>query len=291
MLQMTRLRKDLQFNNLMDSIIEVLKGVASAEYFHLQRKRKGFGDFEGYLKDFFQIVSLGDFQHPFLGAPSSPNNIVLITSDTGFLGKLNISVVDSAIGQYRSEDLLTVIGRQGARYLEEQGIKFNYFPGIDDSISYEGVLRLRDYIISSFLSKKMGGATIIYPHFISFAAQKTQQFQLLPCKFLFPQEATSKTEMQAPLKEEIIIEPSLKRVIEYLVRIWIGQLVHIVFWESKLSEWAARVMHLEESSNEIKDQDKKLKLRYFRLLHQISDKNIREVFSSRLVLERSQLTL
>ena len=300
MLQMARLRKDLQFNNLMSSIIEVLKGVASAEYFHLQRRRKSFSEFDGYLKDFFQMASLGDFQHPFLGAPSSPNNIVLITSDTGFLGKLNIAVVDSALDQYRTGDLLTVVGKQGARYIEEQSKEFKFFPGIDDNILYSEVIRLRDYIISKFLDKKLGGTVIIYPHLVSFSVQKTQQLQLLPCKFLFQQEESAsgvKTEVSAAEffklshEEETIIEPSLKRMVEYLVKIWIGQLVYLVFWESKLSEWAARVMHLEESFTEIKNQDRKLKFQYFRLLHQISDKNIREVFASRLALEKSEVIL
>ena len=87
-------------------------------------------------------------------------------------------------------------------------------------------------------------------------------------------------------EEETIIEPSLKRMVEYLVRMWIGQLIHLIFWESKLSEWAARVVHLEKSSTEIKNQDKELKLKYFRILHQISDKSIREIFASRLTLEK-----
>ena len=129
--------------------------------------------------------------------------------------------------------------------------------------------------------------------------QKTQQLQLLPCKFLFAQDTTSRLETEIPTdeilklsyKEEVIIEPSLKRILEYLVKVWIGQLIYLIFWESKLSEWAARVMHLEESSNEINDHSKELKLKYFRLLHQISDKNIREIFASRLVLEKSGIIL
>jgi hypothetical protein len=36
MIPLAILRKDLAFNKVMESIIEVLKGVAATEYFHLQ---------------------------------------------------------------------------------------------------------------------------------------------------------------------------------------------------------------------------------------------------------------
>lgn len=295
MFQKAKLRTEVSFNKLMGSIISVLKGVAATEYGHLQANRSSFDEFETHLRDFLKLVKLGDFKHPFLKAPSSPNNIILITSDTGFLGKLNISVVNLALEQYREGDSLTVIGRQGSRYIEEKGVKFSYFPGIDDDISYNEIIKLRDHIISVFL-KKGGRTVVIYPHFVSFSVQRTQQSQLLPCKFLFSEETKPEAESsidQAGVlslfrDEEVIVEPSLKRVVEYLARVWIGQLVNSIFWESKLSEWAARVMHLEKSSTEVKNQSKKLRLQYFRLLHEISDKNTREIFASRFALDRAK---
>jgi ATP synthase F1 gamma subunit len=276
----------------MENIIEVLKGVAATEYFHLQSKRKSFDEFEGYLRDLFSQVDVGDFRHPFLNAQPSAKNIVMITSDSGFLGELNMSVVNYGLSQYRSGDSLTVIGKEGVRYISEQDAKYVSFEGIDDDISYSGVIKLRDYIIKEFFGKKLSGTVIVYPHFVSFSVQKIEQFQLFPCRFLFPQEAGALGSQQASFwevstGEKIILDSSLKTTVEYLVRIWIGQLINLIFWESKLSEWAARVMHLERSSNEIRDQQKKLRLQYFRTMHERSDKSTREIFVSRMALMKS----
>ncbi|MDD5560724.1 MAG: F0F1 ATP synthase subunit gamma [Candidatus Omnitrophica bacterium] len=294
MIPLTILRKDLAFNKVMENIIEVLKGVAATEYFHLQTKRKSFDEFEGRLRDLFGQVDIHNFKHPFLGAPSGANNIIMITSDTGFLGELNMSVVNQGLLQYKSEDLVTVVGKEGVRYIGEQGIKYTSFAGIDDDITYGSVIKLRDHIIKEFLTKKLSSTIIVYPHFVSFAVQKIEQFQLFPCRFLFPQAPVS-TGMgehkagfwQANPEEKIILDSSLKSIVEYLVKVWIGQLIYLIFWESKLSEWAARVMHLERSTTEIRDQQKKMRLQYFRTLHERSDKSTREIFVSRMALIKS----
>jgi len=294
MIPLTILRKDLAFNKVMENIIEVLKGVAATEYFHLQRKRKSFDEFEGRLRDLFAQVDIHNFQHPFLGGAGSSNNIVMITSDTGFLGELNMSVVNYGLSQHREDDLLTVVGKEGVRYIGEQGIKYDSFAGIDDDISYGPVVKLRDHIIKQFFDKKLSNTVIIYPHFVSFAVQKIEQFQLFPCRFLFPQsqKSTGPGEGRAGFwqvdpEEKIILDSSLKTIVEYLVKVWIGQLIHLIFWESKLSEWAARVMHLERSTTEIRDQQKKMRLQYFRTLHERSDKSTREIFVSRMALIKS----
>lgn len=294
MIPLTILRKDLAFNKVMENIIEVLKGVAATEYSHLQSKRRSFDEFEGHLRDLFGQIDISDFKHPFLGAPAALNNIVLITSDSGFLGELNMSIVNYGLAQYKSGDLLTVVGKQGIRYISEHDAKYSSFAGIDDDISYEAVIKLRDHIIKEFLNKKLSNTVIIYPHFVSFSVQKIEQFQLFPCRFLFPQAPGSGGPgehqtgfWQVNPDEKVILDSSLKVIVEYLVKIWIGQLIYLIFWESKLSEWAARVMHLERSSNEIRDQHKKMRLQYFRTLHERSDKSTREIFVSRMALKKS----
>ena len=89
-------------------------------------------------------------------------------------------------------------------------------------------------------------------------------------------------------EEKVILEPSFKKIVEYLVRIWIGYVVYNIFWESKLSEWAARVIYLDGSSDEVRRQAKRARLAYFRAVHENSDKSIREIFSSTLALRRTR---
>lgn len=279
MFKLTKLRKERDFNKEIGGIVNVLKGVASSEFYRLQKARKGLDEFGNYLRDFLQMVNIAGVRHPFLEASPLPQAVLLITSDTGFLGKLNISVVNSALEQCSGQDELIIVGRQGARYIEEAGRNFTAFAGISDEVDYKEAKDLADFIVKGFSDRKFGKVAVVYPHFLSFAVWDVRVYQLLPCRFLFREEDKE--------SERVIVEPSVNKLIEYSVKIWITYMLYGIFWESKLSEWSTRVMHLEGSSFKIKQTDKRLHFQYFRLLHEISDKNIREIFASRLAVQRT----
>ncbi len=283
MFKLNMLRKELIFNQDIGDIINVLKGVASSEFYRLQKEKKSFDEFLDYLQRFFSMVDTTGLRHLLLDDSSLPQALVLITSDLGFLGKLNVSVVNTALEQSSKDDELIVVGKQGIRYIEESGRNFTAFEGITDEVEYKEADKLADCVLKGILDKKFCRTTIIYPHFISFAVWKVQTYQLFPCRFLF--QAGTKSG-QKHEEGSIIIEPTLAKIAERLIKIWINYTLYGIFWESKLSEWATRVMHLEGSTHEIKQMNKKLRSQYFRLIHEISDKNIREIFAARLALEQ-----
>jgi ATP synthase F1 gamma subunit len=286
MAKLRNLRAQLAFNKDMSNIINVLRGIAASEFGRLQRERKKFDEYASYLERLFQILDVSGFSHFFLDEIDLPTNIILVTSDTGFLGKLNVSIVNTALGQYKENDYLTVIGRQGERYITERVKEYKFFPGISDYISPVEVERIKKYIINEVKEKHVNKTVIVYPEFVSFAVQRVQSLDLLPCRHLFT--ARPVDQIQEAEEERLIVEPSFNRVVEYLVHLRINHVIYNIFWESKLSEWAARVMHLEGSSDEVKRQAKVVRLSYFRAVHEQSDKSIREIFASTSALRRSQ---
>ncbi|MDP8297102.1 MAG: FoF1 ATP synthase subunit gamma [Candidatus Orphnella occulta] len=286
MFKLNQLRKELVFNKDIGDIINVLKGVASSEFYRLQKEKKSFDEFLKYMQGFFRMVDAAGTQHLLLDESSLPQAILLITSDIGFLGKLNISIVNAALEQSSKDDELIVVGKQGTRYIEETGRKFTSFDGVTDEVEYKEADNLADFILKGILGKKFCRTTIVYPHFISFAVWKVQTYQLFPCRFLFK---TASKDAQKGEEDSIVIEPSVTKTVERLIRVWVNYIIYGIFWESKLSEWATRVMHLEGSSHEIKQMNKKIRSKYFRLIHEISDKNIREIFAARLAMEQASV--
>jgi len=71
-------------------------------------------------------------------------------------------------------------------------------------------------------------------------------------------------------------------VMEGLIRFRLSFSLYNIAWTSKFSEFGARLMHLEGSEQELARMKQQLSLQYFKHVHSLADKTIREIISSRL---------
>ena len=290
MIPLVKLREDLRFGEELLGIIEVLKGATASQFRSLQRKKKGFEQFKVRVEEFLSTIDLRRTAHPFLRERAQlPKTIVMMTSDEGFLGSLNALVINAGLEQASSSDELVVLGERGARYLaESQSAAYTFLPGIGDDITYTRAVAVRDLLINKFLNKKVGSVLVAYPRFVSLTMQRIEVFRILPCGDIFGRKKRIKKELRE--RPWMLIEPTESKVVDYLVKVWMMQRLYDIFWESKLSECAARIIHLEGSHEEIRNANKKLTYEYFKRLHEKSDKNIREIFASRLRWRRETTT-
>jgi len=280
MIPLVKLREDLRFSKELLEMIEVLKSATASQFRSLQNKRKGFEQFKLRLEEFLAAIKTQKIVHPFLiERRNLPKAVVMVTSDEGFLGSLNALVLNAGMEQAVSGDELIVLGERGSRYLAEtQREAFTFLPGIGDEITYERAIAVRDLLISKFLSKKVGSVLIAYPQFLSLTVQRVEVARLLPSGDLLAPKGGSINRPDR-LGFEILFEPSRGSIVDYLVRAALMQKLYDVFLESKLSEYAARIIHLEGSHEEIVSVNKKLLYVYFKQIHEKNDKNIREIFA------------
>ena len=80
----------------------------------------------------------------------------------------------------------------------------------------------------------------------------------------------------------VILESSFGSMVEYLAFLLIGRKLGDIFGLSRLAEVGARYVHLEGSGQRLEEMTKKLKLKYFRLRHEVIDQSMRELFSARM---------
>jgi ATP synthase F1 gamma subunit len=275
-----RLREDLRFNKEIVSMIEVLKAATSRQFRILQGKRSGYEAFRARLEEFVEEVGGGHISHPlFTEVRHLPKAVVMITSEEGFLGGLNASVVNAGLEQAGVGDELIVLGERGARHLSENTQSdFTVLPGLGDEITYARAAAVRDLLIEKFLAKKVGVVLIAYPRFFSIAVQTPDVAKLLPCEGFF----RSSQDVRKP-RRAVFVEPDRARAVDYLARALLMQKIYDMFWESKLAECAARIIHLEGSHQDIMHKHRESLYQYFRNFHEKSDRDIREVFASRLI--------
>ncbi|MCM8780562.1 MAG: F0F1 ATP synthase subunit gamma [Candidatus Omnitrophica bacterium] len=275
---LSALKKDLEFNKGLAALLEALKTIAVSQYRALEQKIKTYEKFLVAIESFFEFIDTQRVDHPFLKPGTKPQAVVAITSDSGLLGGLNIDVINLALLELNKiPGKLIVIGERGKLYAQESGVSFVAFSGIKEEERYAQAMQLRDYLIAKALEGVFGYLKVIYPRPISFTVQRVEVVNFLPF-------APSHKEYATPASGiDVILESSLQDTVEYLVYLWMGQKIYEIFGLSRLAEFAARYIHLEESSQKLKELDTKTRLEYFRVRHELIDRNMRELFAARLL--------
>jgi len=274
----TKIKKEIEFNKNLNSIVDVMKNIAIMQYRILEKKMKTFERFLRILEEYFSMIGEREISHPFVNPSVKSVGVIAITSDTGLLGGINMGIVRQSIDEYSvNPGKLVVVGKTGQEYMRGFEVPFAIFSGIKDETRYEQALQLRDYIVEQVAKKKFGPVKIIYPHAASFVVQKVRAENLLP--FVGLKEKTQARE----LPKDIIFESSYSGIVEYLVYLWLGQRIFEILGFSRLAELSARYAHLENSTQKIEELNKKLMLRYHKVRHQNIDRSMSELFAARSI--------
>ncbi len=275
---LSSIKKDMEFNKGLSSLIEILKNIAIAQYRALERKVKPYEKLNRAIGFFFELIEISKVSHQFLKAKNNSQIVIAVTSDTGLLGGLNTRVVARALNELeKMPGLLVVIGERGKVYARQTNIPFVGFTGIKDEERHFQAMQLRDYVIDRLLKESIGYLKIVYPRALSLTAQRVEIMPLLPYTM------ADKKAMPGETYSEIIFESKPGDIVEYLIYLWMGEMLDEIFGLSRLAEFAARFVHLEESSQKLKDMEKKIRLQYFRVRHELIDRNMRELFAARLL--------
>ena len=149
-MQITELRKELRFNAELVQLIETLKNIAASQYHLLEKEKERFDRFMDAFAEFFRVVDLVDVQNPLVKVMTDILGIVVVTSDSGFMGGLNQGVMrmafDAAAGRPDEKVSFVVIGDKGGTFFSDRGKKFKFFRGISQETIYEQAVEIKDYL-------------------------------------------------------------------------------------------------------------------------------------------------
>jgi ATP synthase F1 gamma subunit len=297
-MQLNELRQELSFNSDLMNLIDTLKNVAGAQYHQMEKQKERFDMFMNAFADFFKVVNLVEVEDPLVSVTSDVLGIVVVTSDSGFMGGLNEGVIRAAFeaqGELPEDKVqYVVIGEKGSGRFSDMGAEFKAFPGIDQDRIYEQAAEVKDYIVDEVLARRMGKVVVAYPKALSFSAQDIDVINILPCRELFDiesdSEVSSRLEDKGLIAEatKVIVESSFSDMVEYLAGTWVTSKLYEVFEDSKLAEFSARAMHLEGSLQKVEKEHKKLKHKVFKAVHEEVDKSMRECHSAKMIKEKKK---
>lgn len=276
MIPVGKLKLDLQFNRNLGDLIEVMKLAATLQFNQFRLKQEPSEDFVRLLEDILGVLFASGVKDGLLAPKENlPSLLLLVSSDEGFLGELNFLLVNKLLSGRKQQDFIACSGQQGANYLREIQVDFSFFDSPGEKIETQALAKIRDYLLRQYFDRKAGRIYVVYSRFTNITQQQAEFETLLPLP-ITPGASGKRL-------AHLLIEPDSQEVIKGWIKCWLDFRLYQIFWSSKLAEFAARVMHLEGSVQELGKINSHLRMEYFKYLHGLSDKSVRELTAARLL--------
>jgi F-type H+-transporting ATPase subunit gamma len=181
--------------------------------------------------------------------------MIIVSPDKGLCGGLNTNLTREALAfykEYKSTSFITVGKKANGIVSLIGGNNLASFDIGTTLPSYELVYPVMKIVDDYFLGKKVSEIYILNTNFISLFTQRPQIKKLLPATF----------ESEEVTNTETLFEPSASELLPGLVRHYLELSVYQSMLENYLSEQAARMLAMQNATDNAKEIINELKLMY-----------------------------
>jgi F-type H+-transporting ATPase subunit gamma len=198
--------------------------------------------------------------HPLLQASESTTGVpllILVSTDRGLCGGLNTNLFKATLEfiEQKPNTQVLVIGRKGQDFAIRSGLQIiASFVDMPDTIKFQDILPILEIAIPGFLNGTYSEVNIAHMKFISTLSQQVSFTRLLP----FSQEFVMDTE----IRSEYVFEPSAAEILNRLLPAYLETMMYQVMLDSRASEHSARMITMQNASNNAKDVVSSLNLEY-----------------------------
>ena len=184
--------------------------------------------------------------------------LLIITSDRGLAGSFNSNIIKKAEEEIdkvgKNNVVLICIGKKCYEYFNSRNYQIDYsYSETWNDLNYNQATRIGKGLVSSYLENKFDSLSVIYNYFKNTASQEVLYNQLLPITF----ENNDEIKLN-----DIIYEPSKKELIQSLVPKFFNTEIWQCLLESFASEQAARMLAMDNATENAKDMISDLKLQF-----------------------------
>ena len=184
--------------------------------------------------------------------------LLIITSDRGLAGSFNSNIIKKAEEEIakvgKNNAVLICIGKKCYEYFNSRNYQIDYsYSETWNDLNYNQAIKIGSGLVSSYLKNKFDSLSVIYNYFKNTASQEVLYNQLLPIAF----ENNDEIKLN-----DIIYEPSKKELIQSLVPKFFNTEIWQCLLESFASEQAARMLAMDNATENAKDMISDLKLQF-----------------------------
>jgi F-type H+-transporting ATPase subunit gamma len=191
-----------------------------------------------------------DYKHPYLiERPVKATGLIVISTDRGLCGSLNVNVLKSAVAairqaQGRGEEVrLTVIGTKALTFFRRIGVDISASAtNLGDKPQVAALIGAIKVMLDDFREGKIDRLLLIHNEFVNAMSQKSTVTQLLPVI-----ESGADAGLQA--RWDYIYEPSAAEILDGILTRYVESQVYQGAVENVACEMAARMVAMKSASD------------------------------------------
>jgi len=199
--------------------------------------------------------------HPLLQKPQAGVPLlILVSTDRGLCGGLNTNLFKATLEllEQRPETQVIVIGRKGQDFAVRSGLSIiASFVDMPDTLKFQDILPILEIAVPGFLNGTYSEVNIGHMKFINTLTQHVNFTQLLPFS-----KALGESTPALDIKSEYLFEPTAETILNRLLPAYLETMLYQVMLDSRASEHSARMITMQNASNNANDVVSSLNLEY-----------------------------
>ena len=262
MANLKNIRSQIKSVTSIQKVTKAMKMVAAAKLRKSQENMEKARPYSERIKDLIASL-INDVDKSLLPLLKKSSNsgkygFVIITADRGLAGSFNSNIIkqaETAIQNCGKKNAhILCVGKKGYEYFNKRDYKVvRYYENLWNDLNYNQSIKLGHDIINLYLDNRIDSVNIIYNYFKNAGSQEVHSNQILPLNF----EDNNK-----PGAQDIIYEPSKTILVQSLVPKYFNTQIWQFLLESFASEQAARMLAMENATENAKEMIGELNLEF-----------------------------
>ena len=240
-----------------------------------------------------RLASGSEINNPLLHTSDEVNNILIIVvgSDRGLCGGFNNNLfkeieksIDKNFVAQRANDTLSLItiGKKATAHFSKR--KYNVvakYPGFFDQLEYDASSQIMNNAIQEFINGSFDEVYIAYNEFKSVIAQNRIIDKILP---IDPKTVSGNESVESI---DYIFEPSSTEILDQLLPLHLNVQLWKAVLESNAAEQGARMSAMDSATENAKELERELRLKYNQARQSAITTEISEIVSGAQALSGS----
>jgi F-type H+-transporting ATPase subunit gamma len=292
------IRNRISSVNNTQQITKAMKMVAAAKLRKAQNRMTSLRPYASKMKEVVsRLGSSSDGSNALLRKPEEIKRVLMIVvgSDKGLCGGFNnnlFKVVERTVSddyqEYRNSGNLELItiGRKATQYFKKRDYNIvDEYPGFFDDLSYDVTSDIMNHVIKKYTNEYYDKVLISFNEFKTVIAQNRRVSQVLPVD----PTALKKDENEDDSLQtsDYLYEPDSKTILDEILPVYVIMQLWRAVLESNASEQGARMAAMDNATENAKELEEELTLKYNQARQSAITTEISEIVSGAQALEES----